>query len=182
MKFFFISHREFAKERGRVEKRRKYLRKHRQEIMNHELNNYMSWITNAENALLKDEHVSRELKAHIFQVRTRNQLRMTKKSKGKVKLQNAIELSVTTASAKISFGDNDDVFELPFETVKKNPEPRLSKSELPWPARVRRRVRKFVQSQFFFWFILVLVVLNAISQGVEHYNEPTWLKHTLCMF
>ncbi|KAF0292815.1 Voltage-dependent calcium channel type A subunit alpha-1 [Amphibalanus amphitrite] len=40
-------------------------------------------------------------------------------------------------------------------------------------------IRKAVKTQFFYWFVIVLVFLNTVCVAVEHYNQPDWLAQFL---
>lgn len=48
--------------------------------------------------------------------------------------------------------------------------------------RFRFRVRHMVKSQFFYWFVIVLVFLNTVTVASEHYGQPQWLTDFLCRF
>ena len=40
---------------------------------------------------------------------------------------------------------------------------------------MRRRCRRAVKSQIFYWLIIVLVFLNTGVLATEHYRQPPWL-------
>lgn len=46
--------------------------------------------------------------------------------------------------------------------------------------RFRFRVRHTVKSQWFYWFVIVLVFLNTVTVASEHYGQPQWLTDFLC--
>lgn len=41
--------------------------------------------------------------------------------------------------------------------------------------RLRRRTRRLVESQAFYWLVIVLVFLNTCTLTSEHYRQPKWL-------
>lgn len=47
--------------------------------------------------------------------------------------------------------------------------------------RFRFRIRHMVKSQWFYWFVIVLVFLNTSTVASEHYGQPRWLEQFLCM-
>ena len=38
--------------------------------------------------------------------------------------------------------------------------------------KFRRGLKKVIKSQGFYWFVIILVFLNALTAAVEHYNQP----------
>lgn len=46
--------------------------------------------------------------------------------------------------------------------------------------RFRFRIRHMVKSQWFYWFVIVLVFLNTATVASEHYGQPQWLTDFLC--
>ncbi|XP_067934639.1 muscle calcium channel subunit alpha-1-like isoform X2 [Watersipora subatra] len=42
--------------------------------------------------------------------------------------------------------------------------------------RCKRKCRKMVKSQIFYWLIIVLVFLNTVILSTEHYNQQEWLE------
>lgn len=61
----FNNHREFAKERERVENRRNFLKLRRQQQLDKELNGYLEWICKAEEVMLNDNSMTLEERATI---------------------------------------------------------------------------------------------------------------------
>lgn len=53
-----------------------------------------------------------------------------------------------------------------------------------WRAEKRFRfwIRHTVKTQWFYWFVIVLVLFNTICVAVEHYKQPKWLTSFLCKF
>lgn len=65
----------------------------------------------------------------------------------------------------------------------------LSNSKAPrdgafWLAEKRFRfaLRNTVKTQWFYWFVIVLVFFNTVTVAAEHYNQPKWLSDFLCKF
>lgn len=48
--------------------------------------------------------------------------------------------------------------------------------------RFRFRVRRIVKTQWFYWFVIVLVFLNTVTTALEHNGQPQWLTDFLCEF
>lgn len=53
-----------------------------------------------------------------------------------------------------------------------------------WRAEKRFRfwIRHTVKTQWFYWFVIVLVLFNTICVAVEHYRQPKWLTSFLCTY
>lgn len=51
-----------------------------------------------------------------------------------------------------------------------------------WRAEKRFRfwIRHTVKAQWFYWFVIVLVLLNTVCVAVEHYDQPQYLTLFLC--
>lgn len=51
-----------------------------------------------------------------------------------------------------------------------------------WIAEKRFRywIRHTVKTQWFYWFVIMLVFLNTITVAAEHYNQPQFLTEFLC--
>lgn len=52
-----------------------------------------------------------------------------------------------------------------------------------WIAEKRFRfwIRHTVKTQWFYWFVIVLVFFNTVTVAAEHYGQPQWLTDFLCM-
>jgi voltage-dependent calcium channel N type alpha-1B len=48
--------------------------------------------------------------------------------------------------------------------------------------RFKLKLRRLVRSQFFYWFVIVLVFLNTLCVAVEHHNQPYWLTEFLSKY
>lgn len=53
-----------------------------------------------------------------------------------------------------------------------------------WLAEKRFRfwIRHTVKTQWFYWFVIILVFFNTVTVAVEHYKQPQWLTDFLCKF
>lgn len=53
-----------------------------------------------------------------------------------------------------------------------------------WRAEKRFRfwIRHTVKTQWFYWFVIVLVFLNTVCVAVEHYGQPSFLTEFLCKY
>lgn len=53
-----------------------------------------------------------------------------------------------------------------------------------WRAEKRFRfwIRHTVKTQWFYWFVIVLVFLNTACVAVEHYDQPKYLSDFLCEY
>ena len=61
----------------------------------------------------------------------------------------------------------------------------ILKSSMRWPLHpfgtlFRFFVRGMVKTQWFYWFVIILVFLNTLCVAVEHYHQPKWLSEFLC--
>lgn len=48
--------------------------------------------------------------------------------------------------------------------------------------RLRRRTRRLVESQVFYWLVIILVFLNTCTLTSEHYRQPMWLTDIQSVF
>jgi hypothetical protein len=44
----------------------------------------------------------------------------------------------------------------------------------------RRRIHKTVKSQFFYWLVIVLVLLNTLVLASEYHGQPKWMDDFQC--
>lgn len=53
-----------------------------------------------------------------------------------------------------------------------------------WLAEKRFRfwIRHTVKTQWFYWFVIILVFFNTVCVAVEHYGQPKWLTDFLCEY
>lgn len=53
-----------------------------------------------------------------------------------------------------------------------------------WRAEKRLRfwIRHTVKTQWFYWFVIILVFFNTVTVAAEHYGQPEFLTKFLCEF
>ncbi|KOB73804.1 Cacophony, partial [Operophtera brumata] len=158
---------EFAKEREKVENRQEFLKLRRQQQLEKELNGYVEWICKAEEVILAEERTTEEEKMHIIEARRRAAAKKKLKNLGKSK-------STDTEEEEQDEDCGDDGF-------LKSKSRTAGKHANFWRAEKRFRfwIRHTVKTQWFYWFVIVLVLFNTICVAVEHYNQPPWLTSFL---
>ncbi|RUS88185.1 hypothetical protein EGW08_004082 [Elysia chlorotica] len=162
---------EFAKEKERVENRRAFFKLRRQQQIERELNGYLEWICKAEEVILSEERTTDEEKLKIIEARRQAAARKMKQLKGEEtdNDQNDDDLLASMTPGN-SFA----------KTLKKRRT--VGRCASFWRAekRLRYSTRRLVKSQFFYWLVIVLVLLNTTSVATEHYNQPEW--HTKFLY
>ncbi|XP_037935071.1 voltage-dependent calcium channel type A subunit alpha-1-like isoform X1 [Teleopsis dalmanni] len=159
---------EFAKEREKVENRQEFLKLRRQQQLERELNGYVEWICKAEEVILAEERTTEEEKMHIMEARRRTAAKKKKlKSLGKSKSTDTEE-----EEGEEDYGDDG--------YLKSRSKPQGSCTGF-WRAEKRFRfwIRHTVKTQWFYWFVIVLVFLNTVCVAVEHYGQPKYLSEFL---
>ncbi|KAL4709826.1 hypothetical protein ACJJTC_001280, partial [Scirpophaga incertulas] len=158
---------EFAKEREKVENRQEFLKLRRQQQLERELNGYVEWICKAEEVILAEERTTEEEKMHIIEARRRAAAKKKLKNLGKSK-------STDTEEEEQDEDCGDDGF-------LKSKSRSAGKCADFWRAEKRFRfwIRHTVKTQWFYWFVIVLVFFNTICVAVEHYRQPKWLTSFL---
>ncbi|XP_062560183.1 voltage-dependent calcium channel type A subunit alpha-1-like isoform X10 [Armigeres subalbatus] len=154
---------EFAREREKVENRQEFLKLRRQQQLEKELNGFVEWICKAEEIILAEDRTTEEERMYIIEARKKAAAKRKKlKNLGKSKSSETDDEEATTES-----GDEG--------ILKKEKKP--AKSGF-WRAEKRFRygIRHTVKTQWFYWFVIVLVFLNTICVAVEHYGQPNWLS------
>ncbi|XP_062714465.1 voltage-dependent calcium channel type A subunit alpha-1 isoform X8 [Aedes albopictus] len=154
---------EFAREREKVENRQEFLKLRRQQQLEKELNGFVEWICKAEEIILAEDRTTEEERMYIMEARKKAAAKRKKlKNLGKSKSSETDDEEATTES-----GDEG--------ILKKEKKP--AKSGF-WRAEKRFRygIRHTVKTQWFYWFVIVLVFLNTICVAVEHYGQPNWLS------
>ncbi|XP_038116916.1 voltage-dependent calcium channel type A subunit alpha-1 isoform X2 [Culex quinquefasciatus] len=154
---------EFAREREKVENRQEFLKLRRQQQLEKELNGFVEWICKAEEIILAEDRTTEEERMYIMEARKKAAAKRKKlKTLGKSKSSETDDEEATTES-----GDEG--------ILKKEKKP--AKSGF-WRAEKRFRygIRHTVKTQWFYWFVIVLVFLNTICVAVEHYGQPNWLS------
>jgi hypothetical protein len=53
-----------------------------------------------------------------------------------------------------------------------------------WRAEKRLRfwIRHTVKTQWFYWFVIILVFFNTVTVAAEHYGQPEFLTNFLCKY
>ncbi|XP_073967585.1 LOW QUALITY PROTEIN: calcium voltage-gated channel subunit cacophony [Choristoneura fumiferana] len=158
---------EFAKEREKVENRQEFLKLRRQQQLEKELNGYVEWICKAEEVILAEERTTEEEKMHIIEARRKAAAKKKLKNLGKSK-------STDTEEEEQDEECGDDGF-------LKSKTRSVGKCADFWRAEKRFRfwIRHTVKTQWFYWFVIVLVLFNTICVAVEHYRQPKWLTSFL---
>ncbi|CAK1548185.1 unnamed protein product [Leptosia nina] len=158
---------EFAKEREKVENRQEFLKIRRQQMLERELNGYVEWICKAEEVILAEERTTEEERMHIIEARRRAAAKKKLKNMGKSK-------STDTEEEEQDEDCGDDGF-------LKSKTRSAGKCADFWRAEKRFRfwIRHTVKTQWFYWFVIVLVLFNTICVAVEHYRQPKWLTSFL---
>uniref|UniRef100_A0A8C5M5R3 Voltage-dependent L-type calcium channel subunit alpha n=1 Tax=Leptobrachium leishanense TaxID=445787 RepID=A0A8C5M5R3_9ANUR len=44
-----------------------------------------------------------------------------------------------------------------------------------WHRLLRRKSRDLVKSRLFYWFVIIVILLNTVTVATEHHNQPEWL-------
>ncbi|EGK96851.1 AGAP002578-PC [Anopheles gambiae str. PEST] len=159
---------EFAKEREKVENRQEFLKLRRQQQLEKELNGYVEWICKAEEVILAEERTTEEERLHIMEARRRAAAKRKKlKNLGKSKSTDTEE-----DDPDEDCGD-DGYLKAKVKTQ--------GKCKGFWRAEKRFRfwIRHTVKTQWFYWFVIVLVFFNTVCVAVEHYGQPNWLTQFL---
>nr|XP_029729095.1 LOW QUALITY PROTEIN: voltage-dependent calcium channel type A subunit alpha-1-like [Aedes albopictus] len=159
---------EFAKEREKVENRQEFLKLRRQQQLEKELNGYVEWICKAEEVILAEERTTEEEKMHIMEARRRAAAKRKKlRNLGKSKSTDTEE------------DDPDD--DCGDDGYLKSKVKTQGKCIGFWRAEKRFRfwIRHTVKTQWFYWFVIVLVFFNTVCVAVEHYGQPNWLTQFL---
>ncbi|EDV27941.1 uncharacterized protein TRIADDRAFT_53006 [Trichoplax adhaerens] len=152
---------EFAKERDRVEKRREYKKFQENRKIERDFLGYLEWIGRAEDLILGEQRLKEEETAPHFDTR----------------------------SEIFQFAEQDQVAELAEITLSENPintkayattthSPRANCLHMVQRSEkfLRLAIRRTVKSRPFFWIVILLVFLNAVTIASEHSGEPLWLK------
>ncbi|XP_051864685.1 voltage-dependent calcium channel type A subunit alpha-1 isoform X21 [Drosophila albomicans] len=159
---------EFSNERNRVERRMEFQKCRFRAMFQTAMVSYLDWITQAEEVILAEERTTEEEKMHIMEARRRNAAKRKKlKSLGKSKSTDTEE-----EEAEEDYGDDG--------YLKTRSKPQGSCTGF-WRAEKRFRfwIRHTVKTQWFYWFVIVLVFLNTVCVAVEHYGQPTFLTEFL---
>ncbi|XP_045542530.1 voltage-dependent calcium channel type A subunit alpha-1 isoform X24 [Papilio machaon] len=158
---------EFSNERTRVERRAQFQKERARQMFNQDFTAYINWITEAEEVILAEERTTEEEKMHIIEARRRAAAKKKLKNLGKSK-------STDTEEEEQDEDCGDDGF-------LKSKSRSAGKCANFWRAEKRFRfwIRHTVKTQWFYWFVIVLVLFNTICVAVEHYGQPPWLTSFL---
>ncbi|XP_055541645.1 voltage-dependent calcium channel type A subunit alpha-1-like isoform X13 [Wyeomyia smithii] len=167
---------EFAKEREKVENRQEFLKLRRQQQLEKELNGYVEWICKAEEVILAEERTTEEERLHIMEARRRAAAKRKKlKNLGKSKSTDTEEDDPDDDCA------DDVIVTKRKKGYLKSKVRTQGKCKGFWRAEKRFRfwIRHTVKTQWFYWFVIVLVFFNTVCVAVEHYGQPDWLTQFL---
>ncbi|XP_048506528.1 voltage-dependent calcium channel type A subunit alpha-1 isoform X25 [Athalia rosae] len=163
---------EFAKEREKVENRQTFLKLRRQQQLERELNGYVEWICKAEEVILAEERTTEEEKMHIIEARRRAAAK-------RKKLKNLGKSKSTDTEEEEGDDDPDDGFSRASYLKSKVKNKGACLQFWRVEKRFRFWIRHTVKTQWFYWFVIVLVFFNTACVAVEHYNQPDWLESFL---
>ncbi|CRL08058.1 CLUMA_CG021016, isoform A [Clunio marinus] len=181
---------EFAKEREKVENRQEFLKLRRQQQLEKELNGYVEWICKAEEVILAEERTTEEERMHIMEARRRAAAKRKKlKNLGKSKSTDTEEEDVDD-----DCGDDGNMLSKKELTTPmlleflysarcflKSKVKTSGRCQSFWRAEKRLRfwIRHTVKTQWFYWFVIVLVFFNTVTVAAEHYGQPDFLTEFL---
>ncbi|RZC43172.1 cacophony A, partial [Asbolus verrucosus] len=159
--------REFANERQKVENRQEFLKLRRAAQLERELSGYIQWICQAEDVILAEERTTEEERMYIMKLRRRAAKKKMKKI-GKTKSTDTEE-DEEEEEADEDFGQTSF---LKFHVQNQGSYVKFWKAE----KRLRLAIRHMVKAQWFYWFVIVLVLLNTLCVAIEHYGQPIYLS------
>ncbi|XP_067640081.1 voltage-dependent calcium channel type A subunit alpha-1 isoform X3 [Eurosta solidaginis] len=163
---------EFSNERNRVERRMEFQKCRFRTMFQTAMVSYLDWITQAEEVILAEERTTEAEKMHIMEARRRNAAKRKKlKSLGKSKSTDTEE-----EEGDEDYGDDEGGEKGDEGYLKSRPKPQGRCTGF-WRAEKRFRfwMRHTVKTQWFYWFVIVLVFLNTMCVAVEHYGQPKFL-------
>ncbi|XP_050067937.1 voltage-dependent calcium channel type A subunit alpha-1-like isoform X5 [Anopheles maculipalpis] len=169
---------EFSNERGRVERQAQFHKCRSRQMFVEAMTSYLDWITQAEEVILAEERTTEEERLHIMEARRRAAAKRKKlKNLGKSK-------STDTEEDDPDDDCGDDVFVPKRKKGKGYLKAKVKtqgKCKGFWRAEKRFRfwIRHTVKTQWFYWFVIVLVFFNTVCVAVEHYGQPNWLTQFL---
>ncbi|XP_022780550.1 voltage-dependent N-type calcium channel subunit alpha-1B-like isoform X2 [Stylophora pistillata] len=144
---------EFAKERERVDTRRKFFKVRRQQQLNRQVDAYLSWIAKAAETTADDNFRTKHLSLNDSQSQlvtsdvVSNPGRVVTRREG-----NCYRLNVPESTGALQ-------------------------RFLQWNSKLSVKVGHMVKTQAFYWTVLVCVFLNTIVLAVEYHNQPRWLSN-----
>nr|XP_058951235.1 voltage-dependent N-type calcium channel subunit alpha-1B-like isoform X1 [Pocillopora verrucosa]XP_058951236.1 voltage-dependent N-type calcium channel subunit alpha-1B-like isoform X1 [Pocillopora verrucosa]XP_058951237.1 voltage-dependent N-type calcium channel subunit alpha-1B-like isoform X1 [Pocillopora verrucosa]XP_058951238.1 voltage-dependent N-type calcium channel subunit alpha-1B-like isoform X1 [Pocillopora verrucosa] len=143
---------EFAKERERVDTRRKFFKVRRQQQLNRQVDAYLSWIAKAAETAADDNFRTKHLSLNDSQSQlvtsdvVSNPGRVVTRREG-----NCYRVNMPESTGALQ-------------------------RFLQWNSKFSVKVGRMVKTQAFYWTVLVCVFLNTIVLAVEYYGQPKWLS------
>eukprot|EP00795_Rhopilema_esculentum_P010830 gene10830-19646_t len=142
---------EFAKERERVENRREFLRVRQNQQIDRALNDYMNWLTKADEIIIEEE----EREAQEQKKREKE-----KGIDGNFGMTNILAKGMNTKkSFRLNLKSNESI-RARFQRKNK---------------LIRLKMRRLVNHPAFYWTVIACVFFNTVSVALQHYNQPDWL-------
>ncbi|OXU26617.1 hypothetical protein TSAR_015744 [Trichomalopsis sarcophagae] len=166
---------EFAKEREKVENRQTFLKMRRHQQLERELNGYVEWICKAEEVILAEERTTEEEKMHIMEARRRAAAK-------RKKLKNLGKSKSTDTEEEDAEDDQEDGFGRASYLKSKVKNQGACAEFWRNEKRFRFWIRHTVKTQWFYWFVIILVFFNTVCVAVEHYvyTEFVFLGLFMC--
>ncbi|KAJ7334442.1 Voltage-dependent L-type calcium channel subunit alpha-1D [Desmophyllum pertusum] len=142
---------EFAKERERVDTRRKFFKVRRQQQLKRQVDAYVSWIAKAAETAADENYRTKHLSLNDSQSQLVNSDMVS--NPGRVVARREGNCYRVNIPERIGV----------FQRV------------LQWHTKCSVKVYHMVKTQAFYWTVLVCVFLNTIVLAVEFYGQPAWL-------
>jgi len=158
---------EFSKEREKAQSRGDFQKLRAKQQMDEDLQGYLDWIGKAED-LETVVDPANALKVDVGKAKNDPVVMGLLKST-MLPLQQVLEAKVTSEGAT-EVAPDADFSGAPESWFQK----RVKRFE-KWNRKNKRTVRYICKSQFMFWFIITLVLLNTCVLALEHHNQPEWL-------
>ena len=195
---------EFAKERQKVEKRRKFMRARRRAYIQREIETYLHWIQAAENTVLDDPDEADERKFQIIESRRKAAAKHMRNLKRQERIRQMSRRKRSLGKVEVEDDDYEEEDAEEAEIPKRKP----SRSQLREknknltsfgyfsfePKRpsclhrffccgvftrisnkIRTKLRIMVKTEAWFWMVISIVFVNSLLLGLEHYQQPQWL-------
>lgn len=141
---------EFAKEKARQTKSGKFQKKREKELTEEAVKGYMEWIQQAED-IDDGDGEDEEQETEFLQGGRRG-----------TKRGDEIGVLVITQELQEALG-----YTSMMQMAKK--------SVMKFHKKAKKKMRKVVKSQTFYWAVIIAVFLNSLILAVEHYNQPHYV-------
>merc|ERR1711962_1091392 len=141
---------EFAKEKARQAKSGEFQKVREKHMIEEAVKGYMEWIQQAED-LENEENDGEEQEAEFLAGGRRG-----------TKRGSEIGVLVITQELQEALG---------YTSIAQTAKKRLTK----FHKKSRKKLRKVVKSQTFYWAVIIAVFLNSLILAVEHYNQPHYV-------